>query len=179
MNASPLNRRTIFASALLLLTVLGLAKSLAQTPAPEKTPLEVSMHRISAAVKELSADLKQPTDASKDDYLKQAQIIRDESVKAHDLVPKMAATLPTDQQPAFVAAYQKDMDKFTASIDTLIQQLQAGSWDDARTTLAGLKQQEKDGHHAYRLPEKKDQTAPTTSPAATVPAVIPVTAPAS
>jgi len=173
MKASTLNYRMVLSVSLLLLASWGVGTTSAQTPPPEKTPLEVSMHRISAAFKELSADLKQPADTSKDDYLKQAQIIRDEAVKAHDLAPKMAATLPADQQPAFIAAYQKDMDKFTASVDALIQQIQAGSWESAQATLADLKQQEKDGHHAYRLPEKKDAGAtpvPPTAPAPAAPA---------
>ena len=161
---APIRRMAVVAMGLSLL-FSALPKVSADEPASEKTPLESSMHRISSAFKELNADLKQPVDTSKDDYLKSAQVIRDESVKAHDLAPKMAATLPADQQPVFIAAYQKDMDKFTASVDLLIAAIRDGRWDDARTSLADLKQQEKDGHHAYRAKEKDKGAPPAPAPA--------------
>jgi cytochrome c556 len=126
----------------------------AATPAPEgDTPLELTMKNIVKASKELTKDLKTPVDTDKDKYLALATTLKTEAAKAHDLVPKKAADLPADQKDAFVAAYQKDMDTFGQTVDTLSQAIKDGKWDDAQKALATLKQEEASGHKAYR---KKD-----------------------
>lgn len=111
------------------------------------------MKNMSRAYKELSKDLKMPVDTDKDKYLALADTLKKESVKAHDLVPSKAEDLPADQKDAMVKAYQKDMDQFGQTIDTLSQAISDGKWDDAQKALAALKQDMIEGHKAYRKKE--------------------------
>jgi cytochrome c556 len=128
-----------------LFTLIGFSISHADTQ------LEGSMKQISKAFKQLSLDLKQPADANKSDYLALANTIKTQALASRPLVPKKAAALPADQQATMVAAYQKSMDDFSAAVDVLIQDLQAGKWDDANKQIAVLKQDETDGHKQFRV----------------------------
>ena len=121
-----------------------------------ETPLEISMKHIAKAYHQLVADLKQPVDASKPDYLALAATMKTETEKARGFVPKKAAELPADQQAAMVTAFQKSIDDLSASIDVLSQDLQAGQWDAANKQLATLKMQEDDGHKAFRKNDKDE-----------------------
>ncbi len=161
--------------ASLLLGGMLLAPVFGQEAPQGKTPLEAVMRQMGVTFKSLGTDLKQPQDEAKGDYLKLVQALREESVKSRDLAPKAAALLPADQQPAFVEAYRKDMDKFIASVDVLGAAVQEGRWDDARKTLDDLKQQMGDGHRAYRA--KKGGGLPP-GPAASIPAPSSDSAPA-
>jgi len=145
-----------------------------------ETPLETSMKHIAKAYHQLVTDLKAPQDASKADYVALATTMKTEAQTARGLVPKKAADLPADQQATMVTAYQKSMDDFSAAIDVLIQDLQAGQWDAANKQLAALKMQEDDGHKKFRNEEKMQVFKPisptaTPAPAAQTP---PPTAPA-
>ena len=82
------------------------------------------------------------------------QVMKADAVKSHNLVPKKEQNLPPDQQAAMTASYQKDMDAFTADIDTLSTDIQADKWTAARADFQKLLTDEKSGHKAYRI--KKD-----------------------
>ena len=140
------------------------------------TPLENSMKRLAKAYKQLTLDLKQPVDASKNDYLALAATMKTEALKGKDLVPKKAAALPTDQQATMVAAYQKSMDDLVSTIDTLSTAIQAGQWDDARKAMDKLHLQENEGHKQFRSKNKVNITQAT--PAVTSPAAPDTTTPA-
>src|SRR5882762_7758139 len=99
------------------------------------TALEQSMKQMGGAYKELSNDLMQPQDASKDKYVALAATIKDQAKAAHDLVPKLAQSLPADQRDAMVQAYQKDMNQFMQDVDSLSEALKNGRWDDARRLM--------------------------------------------
>jgi soluble cytochrome b562 len=119
------------------------------------TPLENSMKRLAKATKQLSLDLKAPVDVSKPDYLALTATMKTEVQKSRALVPQKAAALPADQQATMVAAYQKSMDDLGTTIDTLSQAIQAGQWDAARTAMAKIFDQEKEGHKEFRNQDKK------------------------
>jgi cytochrome c556 len=123
------------------------------------TGLEQSMKQMAGAYRELSDDLKQPQDAGKDQYLALAATIKDQAKAAHDLVPKLAQSLPADQRDAMVQAYQKDMDQFMQNVDSLSDALKNGKWDDARELMTTLRQEMVDGHKQYRA-QKSDQPQP-------------------
>ena len=140
------------------------------------TPLEKSMQRFAKAYKQLSLDLKQPLDASKNDYLALAATMKTEAQKSRDLVPQKAAALPADQQATMVTAYQKSIDDLSATVDTLTTALQAGQWDDARKAMDKLHQQENEGHKEFRQ-HNKPPTSTTNAPVPTAPASVPPPAP--
>lgn len=119
------------------------------------TPLELSMKKFEKAYKQLTLDLKQPQEAEKNDYLTLADTLKTETQKARDFVPKKAADLPADQQAAMVKDYQKSMDDFGVTVDALIAAIQASNWDEARTAMTKLHQEEHDGHQAFRKKEKQ------------------------
>lgn len=127
------------------------------------------MKRMGKAYKQLSLDLKQPSDASKADYVALATTLKTEAQTSRGLVPKKAAALPPDQQATMVAAYQKSMDELSASIDTLTQALQNSQWDVANKQLATIKEQMFAGHKEFRSKDTKAPmaTTPTPVPAAT------------
>ena len=125
-------------------------------PAHAKTELETTMKDLADATKRVGADLKLTDDTkhNKDADLKDVATMKADAVKARNFAPKKEASLPPDQQTAMTASYQKDMDAFTADIETLSTDIQAGKWDVARTDFQKLLTDEKSGHKAYRV--KKD-----------------------
>jgi cytochrome c556 len=143
------------------------------------TDLENSMKKMGKAYKQLSLDLKQPSDASKADYLALAGTLKTEAQTSRGLVPKKAAALPADQQATMVAAYQKSMDDLSATIDTLTTAIQGSQWDDARKAMDKLKEQMFAGHKEFRT-QKKDgpgTPAPAAAPTASTPTTSAASAP--
>jgi hypothetical protein len=130
--------------------LIGLLSLLLVPAATADTPLELSMKQMSKAYKALALDLQQPQDASKPDYLALTDTLKTQAQTSRGLVPKKAAALPPDQQATMVQAYQKNMDTLLQSIDSLTQAIQNSQWDDARKTMADIKQQMFDGHKAFR-----------------------------
>ncbi len=125
-------------------------------PAHAKTELESTMKDMAEATHRVGTDLKLTDDTkhAKDADLKDVATMKADAVKSHNLVPKKEQNLPPDQQAAMTASYQKDMDAFTADIDTLSTDIQADKWTAARADFQKLLTDEKSGHKAYRI--KKD-----------------------
>ena len=125
-------------------------------PAHAKTELETTMKDLADATKRVGADLKLKDDTkhNKDADVKDVATMKADAVKARNFAPKKEASLPPDQQAAMTASYQKDMDAFTADIDTLSTDIQGDKWPAARTDFQKLLTDEKSGHKAYRV--KKD-----------------------
>jgi soluble cytochrome b562 len=125
-------------------------------PAHAKTELETTMKDMADATHKVQADLKLTDDTkhAKDADLACVAAMKTDALKAAKLTPKKEDGLPPDQAAAMTVAYQKDMVAFTADIDTLSQDIQAGKWDAARADFAKLMDDEKAGHKAYRI--KKD-----------------------
>ncbi len=136
------------------------------------TALEQAMKQMSEAYKELSADLKQPQDTAKDQYLALAATIKDQAKASRDLVHKLAQSLPADQRDTMVQSYQKDMDKFMQDVDSLSGALKNGRWDDARKWLTTLHQEMSDGHKQYRA-QKGGPSQPPAPPSTPPPAPAP------
>jgi cytochrome c556 len=120
------------------------------------TAMEVSMKKMSDAAKQLGTDLKLTDDTkhNKDADLKCVATIQTESTTARGFVPKKAKTLPADQQQAFVADFQKDMDMFLKDVDALNTDITAENWTAARTDFQKMIDDEKSGHKKFRI--KKD-----------------------
>lgn len=144
-----------FLRAFFLLLVSGLALCFTAGKIWADTDLDKSMKELGGAYKELSTDLKQPQDASKDQYLALAAKMKQVAKAAHDMVPKLAKTLPDDQRDAMVQSYRKDMDKFMTDIDSLSDVLKDSKWDDARKLMDTLKQDMASGHKQYRAHHDK------------------------
>jgi hypothetical protein len=143
---------------------------LGATSLTSATELEQSMKRLSNAYKRLTADLKQPVEASKADYLALAATMKTEVQTSRALVPKKVAGMPQDQQAAPIADYQKSLDDLAATIDVLSQDITASNWADANKQIATLKQQMIDGHKKFRKPEHHDAPAPTAASTNAAPA---------
>jgi cytochrome c556 len=114
------------------------------------TQLGQSMKQMGIAYKELADDLKQPQEASKDQYLALAATIKDHAKISRELAPRLAQTLPADQRDAMIQAYQKDMDQFMQDVDSLSDALKNSQWDNARKSMVTLQQEMVDGHKQYR-----------------------------
>jgi cytochrome c556 len=125
-------------------------------PAHAKTELESTMKDMADATKRVGADLKLTDDTkhNKDADLKDVATMKADAIKGRNFAPKKEASLPPDQQAAMTTSYQKDMDAFTADINTLSTDIQGDKWDVARTDFQKLLTDEKSGHKAYRV--KKD-----------------------
>ena len=114
------------------------------------SPLELSMKQMKKAYKELSTDLEKPLDSEKGNYVTLAETLKSSAQKARDLVPEAAAELPADKKAAMVKSYRESMDDLITGIDSLIQNLQAAKWDEARKDISALKSDMKDGHREFR-----------------------------
>lgn len=114
------------------------------------TPLEISMQHMKKAYKALSLDLQKPEESKKPEYLSLAGVLKTESLKAIDLVPEAADSLPPEQKEAMVAAYKKRMGTFSGSVDELLQNIQSGKWDAARHSIDTLGAEMKSGHKDFR-----------------------------
>jgi len=125
-------------------------------PAHAKTELETTMKDMADATKRVGTDLKITDDTkhAKDADLKDVATMKADVVKSRSLTPKKESTLPPDQQAAMTTSYEKDMDAFTADIDTLNTDIQGDKWPAARADFQKLIADEKSGHKAYRV--KKD-----------------------
>jgi cytochrome c556 len=117
------------------------------------TAMEVSMKKIADAAKQLGTDLKLTDDTkhNKDADLKCVTTIQTESTTARQFVPKKAKTLPTDQQQAFIADFQNDMDMFLKDVAVLNTDITAENWTAARTDFQKLIDDEKSGHQKFRI----------------------------
>lgn len=112
--------------------------------------LELSMKQMKKAYKELAANLDKPQEADKGNYLTLAETLKSSAQKARDLVPEAAEELPADKKAAMVKSYRESMDDLIAAIDSLIQNIQAAKWDEARKDISALKSDMKDGHREFR-----------------------------
>jgi soluble cytochrome b562 len=120
------------------------------TPVRAGTPMDNAFERMERAYKKLGEALKAPQEADQAAYLTLAEKIRTEAVTARGLEPKMTASLPEGDRPAFVAKFRGDMDTFIKTVDTLTAALREGRWDDARTSMQEMNQEKKDGHKLFR-----------------------------
>jgi soluble cytochrome b562 len=140
----------------LALTTCLLALLLIPVHAETKTELETTMKDMADATHRVKADLALTDDTKHNQAadVKDVATMKADAVKARNFAPKKEASLPPDQQTAMTASYQKDMDAFTADINTLSTDIQADKWPAARTDFQKLMDDEKSGHKAYRV--KKD-----------------------
>ena len=142
--------------SVLIRTTCLLALLLIPVHAETKTELETTMKDLAGAAKRVGADLKLTDDTkhNKDADLKDVATMKADAIKGRNFAPKKEASLPPDQQAAMTTSYQKDIDAFTADIDTLSTDIQADKWEAARADFQKLLTDEKSGHKAYRV--KKD-----------------------
>ncbi len=114
------------------------------------TPLEKKMDQMNKAYKELSKSLKNPVEGNKNNYQKLAEQIRDLMKESGKLSPEKTEMIPADQRAAFIEGYQKAVNQSVATLDSLIQAIQASNWSEAQKLIALLKQHQKEGHQEYR-----------------------------
>jgi len=114
------------------------------------TPLEKKMDQMNKAYKELSKSLKNPVEGDKKNYQKLAEQIRDLMKESGKLSPEKTEMIPADQRASFIEGYQKAINQSVATLDSLIQAIQASNWSETQKLITLLKQHQKEGHQEYR-----------------------------
>jgi hypothetical protein len=139
----------------LLAATLGVqAQDKSAKSAATSTELEDKMDEINAAYRKLN---RQVGDASKNaDSLKQVAIIRQNAEAATKLEPMKKKEVPTAEQAKFMADYQAKMKSFLADVGKLEAAFKAGKNDEAANLLKTLKQDQDEGHKAFKK-DKKDK----------------------
>lgn len=147
-----------------LLLLLGIAIAIPVTQAEEaapaasaakkaKTDLEKAMSTIGRANRQLKKQIK---DASKNESsLELVAKLREGAEASLKLIPAKAQDLPADERDAFTSKYKASMKDFLAGVSKLEADLKANDNAAADADLKNLNSQEKDGHKAYRRPEKE------------------------
>jgi hypothetical protein len=126
-----------------------------EKPKEETTELGSHMEKVGSAFRRLNRQIK---DASKnEESLQLIATIRQHAEAAMKLEPAKKVEIPADQQAKFVADYQAKMKSFLADIAKLEATLKAGNNAEAETLLASLKQDQKEGHKAFKIEDKKDK----------------------
>lgn len=144
--------RLLIATLLVALTpVLGLR---AQEAKKDQTELGAHMDKMSGAMRTLN---RQVDDATKNqDSLAQIAIIRDNINAALKLKPAKTAEIPADQQAKFVADYQAKLKATLSDVEKVEAALKAGNNAEAKTLLGTLKQDQTEGHKAFKAAAKKN-----------------------
>jgi hypothetical protein len=121
--------------------------------AEDKTPksdLAKAMEQIDDGMKKLRRSLR-----SKDnDAASLATIanIEQAALTAKSLTPRRATTMPSDQQPPFVAEYRKQMAALVIAMCNMETAVLDGDNAKAQDIYKQMKQQEEDGHDQF-MPE--------------------------
>jgi hypothetical protein len=152
--------------ASLLPLVLGLTLVHAQdmgAPAPAaaapaakapKTALAKEMGKIAKAYRALGKQIADPT--KNDSSLELLATIRDTSVTAATETPAFTADQPEADRAKFVADYQAKQKEFLGAVDKVIADLKAGDNATAAVDAKKLGMEERQGHKAFRKPEKEN-----------------------
>jgi soluble cytochrome b562 len=152
--------RILFIAPLIcvLAATLGLqAQDKGAKTGPTSTELEDTMDDINAAYRKLN---RQISDASKNaDSLKQVAIIQQKSAAAMKLEPMKKKEIPAAEQAKFMADYQAKMKSFVADVGKLEAALKAGKNDEAAVALKTLKQDQDEGHKAFKKDKKEKKKA--------------------
>ena len=150
--------RILFIAPLIcvLAATLGLqAQDKAAKSTVTSTELEDKMDEINAAYRKLN---RQIGDASKNaDSLKQVAIIQQNAAAAMKLEPMKKKEVPAAEQAKFMTDYQAKMKSFVADVGKLEAALKAGKNEDAANALKTLKQDQDEGHKAFRKAKKGDK----------------------
>ncbi len=117
----------------------------------DTTELGKSMDDLSAAFKKLRRQVKVPAqNASSLALLKDMRAAAEKSIK---LTPAMAADQPADKRDAFVAAYQKKMREFIATLEPLQAALESNKNEEAAELITKLGGLQKQGHKQFKKPD--------------------------
>ena len=142
-----------------LLTILALAiltpavPTLRASGGEKHSALEDAMDKMNGAYRKLR---RQVADATKNaNSLELVATLRAASEESAKLVPKLAAERPEAERPAFIAAYQKQMQEFTAALAPLEAALKANNNAEAEKIVADLGARQKQGHKEFKKQEKK------------------------
>jgi Cytochrome b562 len=127
--------------------------------AEDKTPksdLSKAMEQIDDGMKKLRRSLRsKDNDAAS---LETIANIEQAALAAKSMTPRRATTMPSDQQPPFVAEYRKEMAALVISMCNMETAILDGDNAKAQDIYKQMKQQEEDGHDQF-MPED-DDTAP-------------------
>jgi hypothetical protein len=124
----------------------------AAAPKAPKTALAKDMGKINKANRALG---KQIADATKNDSsLELLATIRDAAVASANEKPAFTADQPEADQAKFVADYQAKMKEFLGAVDKVIADVKAGDNATAAVDAKKLGMEERQGHKAFRKPEK-------------------------
>ncbi|MBM3872616.1 MAG: hypothetical protein FJ382_02590 [Verrucomicrobia bacterium] len=142
-----------------LLPILALAfltpalPTLRAAAGEKHSALEDAMDKMNGAFRKLR---RQVTDATKNaNSLELVATLRAASEESVKLVPKLAAERPEAERPAFIAAYKKQMQEFTAALAPLEAALKADNNAEAEKIVADLGARQKQGHKEFKKQEKK------------------------
>src|SRR3954465_1453923 len=136
----------------LLLAVLG-APVIHRAAEATTTELEDKMDDINTAYRKLN---RQISDASKNaDSLKQVAIIKQSAQAATKLEPIRKKEVPAGDQAKFMADYQAKMKEFVGNVDKLEAAFKANKNDEAAAILKQMKQDQEEGHKAFKKEKKK------------------------
>lgn len=136
----------------LLLAVLG-APVIHRAAEATTTELEDKMDDINTAYRRLN---RQVSDSSKNaDSLKQVAIIKQNAQAAAKLEPMRKKEVPAGEQAKFMADYQAKMKDFIGTVEKLEAAFKANKNDEAAAILKEMKQDQEEGHKAFKKEKKK------------------------
>ncbi len=134
-------------------TIFVLALSLARTAHAQededKTPLAKHMSAMNAALKLISGQVEDP--AKNASTLEQLAIIETRATEAMGLEPEKMGQIPAAEQAKFVADFQSGIKALLVTVDSLKIAVAAGRNADAVGIVDAMKQQQKEGHGAFRI----------------------------
>jgi hypothetical protein len=132
-------------------------RALAEDKTP-KSDLSKSMEQIDDGMKKLRRSLrsKDANAASLETIAK----IETAALAAKSLTPERATTMPSEQQPAFVGEYRKEMDALLISMCNMETAVLDGDNAKAQDIYKQMKQQEEDGHDQFMPSDDSPTTAP-------------------
>jgi len=120
---------------------------MAQQPAPRPFPFMTEMEQIFRELRVQISDPKQNASS-----LEMIGRLKEDSVGARETVPPMIAKLPSEQQPATLAAYKQQMTKLIGQEEELQKALRAGQNARAADILKAIAATRQEGHDRFRPP---------------------------
>lgn len=118
-----------------------------------ETELGKHMDKMGAAYRRLNRQIE---DATKNaDSLTLIATIKTNAEAAMKLDPVKKGDLPADAQAKFVTDYKAKMKAFLVNVGKLEAAVKAGNNAEAKTLMATLKQDQKEGHTEFQKKKKK------------------------
>lgn len=117
----------------------------------EHTPLEDQMEIIGKSFRSLRRDVRDPDKF--DSAAETVATMLKAAKKSMEFEPKWTADQPAAEQEAFVAGYQKEMERFVSLLTDLHAALKAGEADKVNDLVGELRDQQRSSHKEYKKPD--------------------------